>query len=856
MGMATSAIRAGQAYVELFTKDEKFKRGLKSASAKLKAFAASAQRIGRQMLMASVVAATPLALATRTFAGFSDQMLTVKAVTGAVGEEFEKLNATAKELGRTTSFTAIQVAQGMTELGRAGFKTNEILAAIPHVLNLARGTATELGEAAMFAAASIRAFNMEAGDMERVADVLTATANNSAQTLTELGESLKYSAPIAADYGESIESISKALGVMANMGIKGSMAGTQLRRIMLQLTDATVQDTLMREYGVNVMKESGMEMKAFGDTMIEIGNAMQSMGQGQRLGVMNLLFGMRGVSGALKLSGAISQVEALDAAISAAGGTSKRTAAIMDSGLGGSFRLLRSALEGIKIAVGEGLEPLLTRMSERLLEIAPAIRAWIERNQQLIVSTAKWIVRIGAAGVALFAIGKVLGMVSVAMGVAAKAVAALQVALAFLVVNPIALAVAAGTAAIIALGLAIRATIKTVGELSDATTKLRKANDERRAADLASITHLRELAAKGKLNNEEMEEAAKVITLLESRYGALGLILDETTGRLNGTAAAFGFMTDAMRAERVGELKAELKDVNAHIQTLVDAHASMAKGGGLWTAFVPGLLKPGAKGAMKDLRGRMAEYAKQGAALRRDIEQLESGKSDNLAGLGGAGVAGAARIDEQNAVDRARLEESLESRLHDLRIQAIEDEEQRALAANKHEYDEKLANAQRLNMDLTTLTETREAEVAAITAKYAQKASEERKRQAKIEAEAKENLQDEITRLQIQTTTEGLDEQLALIEFEREKALRDAGWEDRGDINRKFDLQATLAGQGVGDMGPTRSVRGTFNAMAMQSLQAGSGGPAEETAKNTATLVEETKGQRRDWRNGFKVRLA
>ena len=90
--------------------------------------------------------ALPIAIATRTFAGFEDQMAQVRAVTSATGRDFDKLTQRAKELGRTTSFTAAQVAGAMTELGRAGFQPAEILDAIGSVLNLARATSTDHGQ--------------------------------------------------------------------------------------------------------------------------------------------------------------------------------------------------------------------------------------------------------------------------------------------------------------------------------------------------------------------------------------------------------------------------------------------------------------------------------------------------------------------------------------------------------------------------------------------------------------------------------------------------------------------------------------------------------------------------------------
>ena len=208
-------IQAGRAYVTMYVRNKGLIRGLRNAQARMRAFGSGVQAIGMKMLRMGAVMAVPFAFATRTFMGFEDQMLTVKAVTGAVGDEFEKLTAKAKLLGRTTSFMAAEVAGGMIELGRGGFSPAEIDASIASVLNLARATGTELPRAAEIAAGTLRAFNLEADQMGRVGDVMVATANNSAQTLEQLGDSMTYAAPIAQEYGLTLEETSKALGVMA-----------------------------------------------------------------------------------------------------------------------------------------------------------------------------------------------------------------------------------------------------------------------------------------------------------------------------------------------------------------------------------------------------------------------------------------------------------------------------------------------------------------------------------------------------------------------------------------------------------------------------------------------------------------
>ncbi len=154
-------------------------------------------------------------------------MRTVRAVTGSTGADFTKLTEKAKELGATTSFTASQVAEGMTALGRMGFNSSEIDGAIQGMLNLSIATGTDLAQASEIAANNMRDFGMSTSQMTDIADLLAFTANGSAQTLEDLGEALKTAGPIASRAGVSLKDTAAQLGVLANMGIRGSMQGRQ-----------------------------------------------------------------------------------------------------------------------------------------------------------------------------------------------------------------------------------------------------------------------------------------------------------------------------------------------------------------------------------------------------------------------------------------------------------------------------------------------------------------------------------------------------------------------------------------------------------------------------------------------------
>ena len=145
MAGASGNVKAGKAFVEIMLDQTKLERVLLSAQAKLKNFGSSLTTVGKGMVTAATLAAAPFAFATKTFADFDDQMRMVKAVTGATEKEFQRLTEVAEKRGRETSFTAKQVADGMTAMGRMGFNSKEIENAIPAVLTLSRATGTELG---------------------------------------------------------------------------------------------------------------------------------------------------------------------------------------------------------------------------------------------------------------------------------------------------------------------------------------------------------------------------------------------------------------------------------------------------------------------------------------------------------------------------------------------------------------------------------------------------------------------------------------------------------------------------------------------------------------------------------------
>lgn len=407
-------VQIGKAFVVIGGKAGPLYKTLSQVSKRMRAFGQSLNAIGAQMVKTAGLMALPFGLAARTFMQFSDQMLQVKAVTQSTQDEFSALNDTAKELGRTTSFTAAEVAGGMTELGRAGFKANQIISAIPGTLDLARGTATDLSRTAEILANTLNQFGMSAAQSTQVVDLLSATANNSATTLDDLGEAFKMVGPLAKSTGISIDDVATSLGVLANAGLKGTTAGTGLARILKNLTQGTTAD-FWEELGltqIDVVDKATGGFRKISDILSDIISQTQGMSEVARAGIFENLFG-RGMVASLSLTsdkfgemaGRLKNIE----------GVAARTAREMDSGLGGAWRRMTSAVEGVAIAIGDALDKALQGVLDNIAAVAGKITAFVGSNQAAILGVLQFAAALGGVGAALMALGSALAITAVAL---------------------------------------------------------------------------------------------------------------------------------------------------------------------------------------------------------------------------------------------------------------------------------------------------------------------------------------------------------------------------------------------------------------------------------------------------------
>jgi TP901 family phage tail tape measure protein len=176
----------------------------------------------------------------------------VEAVTGATAAQMAELNKVARELGATTEWSASQAADGMKYLGMAGFETNEILDAMPGMLDLATAGQLDLARAADIASNVLTGFGLEAKDVTRVGDVLAKAAASANTNVEQLGYAMSYVAPVASGLGMSLEEASAAVAIFSNAGIQGERAGTTLRQVLAQLSGPSEEaQKKLQELGIS-----------------------------------------------------------------------------------------------------------------------------------------------------------------------------------------------------------------------------------------------------------------------------------------------------------------------------------------------------------------------------------------------------------------------------------------------------------------------------------------------------------------------------------------------------------------------------------------------------------------------------
>lgn len=347
--------------------------------------------------------------AVKTTADFDATMSKVSAISGATGSDLDALRAKAKEMGESTKFSATESAQAFTYMSMAGWKTGDMLDGISGIMNLAAADGLDLATTSDIVTDALTAFGLTASDSGHFADVLATASSNANTNVSMLGESFKYVAPVAGAMGYSVEDVSKALGLMANAGIKGSQSGTALRTMMTNMVKPTdAAQVAMDKYGLSLTNADGT-MKSYGEVMDMLRTQLGGLDEATQAQVATTIFGKEAMSGALAIINASEQdYKKLGDAIAGADGTAQRMADTMNDNLLGQLTLLKSQLESVAIQIGEILVPILRKMLTH-------VSTWIEKFSELFKSHGELIITIAAVvaaiGPLLIGIGKVISAI-------------------------------------------------------------------------------------------------------------------------------------------------------------------------------------------------------------------------------------------------------------------------------------------------------------------------------------------------------------------------------------------------------------------------------------------------------------
>jgi len=365
------AANAGEIKAKLVLDNQQFRRGMKEAQDEMQKTTKSADNtsqgistLNKASAAAGVAVVAAVGASVKAAANFEQSMAKVKAISGATDTEFAQLTATAKNLGATTQFSASQAAEGLAFLSLAGFKAQDSIDAMPAVLNLAAAGAIDLGTAADIASNIMTGFGLEAKDTSKAADILAKTFTTANTDMNQLGMAMKYVAPVANALGWDMTDAATAVAKMSDAGIQGSQAGTSLRAMLLSLANPTGQTAkAFDELGISVVNSNG-QFKPLPELISHISSKMEGMTDAQKTVTAAQLVGTEASAGFLALikQGAPALQE-YKTSLEQSGGTAERIAKIQQETLIGAWTQVKSAAEGLAIAIGETLLPAFTAVA-------------------------------------------------------------------------------------------------------------------------------------------------------------------------------------------------------------------------------------------------------------------------------------------------------------------------------------------------------------------------------------------------------------------------------------------------------------------------------------------------------------
>lgn len=335
---------------------------------------------------------------------FDASMSQVAATMGTTVDQIDNLTKVAKEMGSTTKFTATQAADALNYLALAGYDADKAAEVLPSVLNLAAAGGMDLAYASDLVTDAMASLNIEANkqNVDDFGNKLAMAASKANANVSQLGEAILTVGGTAANLKGGTTELTTALGLLANVGIKGAEGGTHLRNIILSLQSPTDEAAKkMQKLGLQVYDSQG-KMRGLNDILSDLNSAMNGMTQGQKDSIINQLFNktdLAAVNGLLAAQG--EQWDTLAAQIDSADGAMGQMAETQIDNLQGAMTIMSSAFEGMQLAIYDELEPTLTEAvkwgTDCLTQLTTALS---EGGPEAMLAAAGEIISDLAAGIA------------------------------------------------------------------------------------------------------------------------------------------------------------------------------------------------------------------------------------------------------------------------------------------------------------------------------------------------------------------------------------------------------------------------------------------------------------------------
>ena len=341
-------------------------------------------------------------------------------VDGQSVNTMDTLSALAKEMGETTAFSATECAEALNYLALAGYDTQEMVDTLPTVLNLAAAGDMELAEASDMVTDAMSALGMETSDADVMVDQMAKTASSTNTSVAQLGEGILKIGATARNVKGGTAELNTALGILANNGIKGAEGGTHLRNVILSLQEGCENGAIaVGDMSVQVYDAEG-NMRSLNDILGDMNTAMDGMTVEEKNNIISKIFNKTDLASVNALLANTGDTwDDLQNSITNSAGAAQQMADTQLDNLQGQLTLLKSALEGLAISIGEILMPYIKSIVSHIQSFVDWLNNLDERTQKIIVTVA---LVVAAIGPVLIIVGKVISSVGTIMTIIPKIV--------------------------------------------------------------------------------------------------------------------------------------------------------------------------------------------------------------------------------------------------------------------------------------------------------------------------------------------------------------------------------------------------------------------------------------------------